>query len=83
MLHKLIIYKQIQSEIKAILEGGVMLKAKQQDVGAIVEYSLLFKVTVLPGYSSSLKMDLWLDTSFCGIQQQGAVGHSLCSQNLV
>lgn len=42
-----------------------MLKAEQWDIGAIVEYPSEVKVTTLAGYSSSLKMVLWLDTSLC------------------
>lgn len=44
-----------------------MLKAEQQDIKVIVEYPLKVKVTILAGYSSSLKMVLWLDTSLCQI----------------
>lgn len=39
---------------EAILVGGVMLKAEQWDIGAIVEYPLEVKVTILAGCSSSL-----------------------------
>lgn len=53
--------------IKAILVGGVTLKAEQWDIGAIVEYPLEAKVTILAGYYSSLKMVLWLDTPLCQV----------------
>lgn len=49
--------------IKANLIGGVMLKAEQWDIGAVVEYILKVQVTILAGYYSSLKMVLWLVSS--------------------
>lgn len=58
--------------IKAILVGGVMLKAEQWDIGAIVEYPLEAKVTILAGYYSSLKTVLWLDIPYAKLWDTAA-----------
>jgi len=53
----------IITELEAILAEGVVLKAVQHKVGAIIECPFEFKVKILGHCSSSLKVVLQLATS--------------------